>query len=368
MTNTSAMHPGFSQSYREARQRFLDAVENAGALLISERYPDSVGPDGEELAQDLAIFGDPAAEKCLLALSGTHGPEGYAGNAIQLDWIARQGNDIPAGVAVALLHGVNPWGFAYGQRTTQNDVDLNRNFVDDAARAVQADALFDEIARSMAIEEPGAAAFAAFHEKRQALIDKHGVSRYTDVLARGQYSHPQDVIYGGASREWSNQSLERLLSQHLAPVKKMGLIDWHTGLGERGELFFICFNEEPALFQKAVSWWGHRVERDAGGFDGADLPRYTGTVCQGVFGFMDHAQVVGAVIEMGTYPFGEMTDALLVENWLRSPAGRASPDRDYWLAWTEERFNPASNEWQTSVLSNGREVMDQALRGVIAWD
>jgi len=110
------------------------------------------------------------------------------------------------------------------------------------------------------------------------------------------------------------------------------------------------------------------VERDAGGFDGAELPRYMGTVCQGVFDFMACASVVGAVIEIGTYPFSQMTDALLVENWLRSPAGRASPDRAHWLAWTEEHFNPASSEWQSSVLSRGRKVMDQALQGVADWD
>jgi len=361
-------HPGFSANYALARARFLEAARDKGATIYSEIYPECGGPQGEELAQDLALFGDHKAEHWLVVLSGTHGPEGYAGSAIQLDWINRCAADIPPSLGVALLHGVNPWGYAYGQRTSQNGVDLNRNFVDQAARIQPADPLFKQIAAAMVIDTPGAEVFAGFHASTKQLIEKHGISVYADTVSRGQYHDRSAVMYGGSEREWSNITLEKLLTTHLTHARKIGLIDWHTGLGERGELFFICFNTSKELLDRAVEWWGQPVIRDAGGFSGAALPKYTGTVCQGVIGMMSKAQVVAAVIEMGTYPFQEMADALLVENWLRSPNGLNAPDRDKWMAWTAERFNPASYDWQESAIRHGGEVMAQALAGVVAWE
>ena len=63
-------------------------------------------------------------------LSGTHGPESYTGSAIQLSWLQQQEKFISSSLAVLNIHGVNPYGWAFCSRTNENNVDLNRNFVD----------------------------------------------------------------------------------------------------------------------------------------------------------------------------------------------------------------------------------------------
>ena len=41
--------------------------------------------------------------------------------------VARQ---VAGRLGVVLVHGLNPYGFAHFTRTTENNVDLNRNFID----------------------------------------------------------------------------------------------------------------------------------------------------------------------------------------------------------------------------------------------
>lgn len=357
----------FSKTYSEARRRFRAAAEQFGARLDSSVYPDQAINGQDPIAQDVALFGNPNASHWFVALSGTHGPEGFAGSAIQLDWMKRSGESVPDDVGVALVHGVNPWGFANEQRTTAGDIDLNRNFVDAEFRQSGESPIFAEIAAAMEIDRPSTQAFENFNQLREDLIKKHGRDAYVDAFARGQYSFPHSAFFGGADVDWANASLVALLKKHLRSAEKIALIDWHTGLGEYGELFFLCFNEDEELFQQAVEWWGEPVEIGARGFDNAQRPNYTGTVSQGLIAAFDKQQVVAAVIEIGTYEFSKMSDAILVENWLRSPAGQKAEDRAHWLSWTSEHFNPDDDEWRCKTVMNGRGAMDQAFYGIRSW-
>ena len=77
------MQPPFHPSYAEARAAFLDAATAAQAQLSSDEHP-LRGRDGEVLAVDVAVVGDPAAPKRLLVTSGCHGVEGYCGSGVQI--------------------------------------------------------------------------------------------------------------------------------------------------------------------------------------------------------------------------------------------------------------------------------------------
>ena len=94
----------FSATYREARQRFLDAAHRAGATADSHVHP-LKGAEGEEIGTDTALLGAADADKLFIVSSGTHGPEGFSGSACQLsllnDELARRAND--RGVGADLL-------------------------------------------------------------------------------------------------------------------------------------------------------------------------------------------------------------------------------------------------------------------------
>ena len=81
------MEGSYSETYAEARQKFLSLASARGAKLISNVHPTARGAQGEELAIDIATFGDPDAEKTLFMVSGTHGQEGFYGSALQIEFL-----------------------------------------------------------------------------------------------------------------------------------------------------------------------------------------------------------------------------------------------------------------------------------------
>src|SRR5438445_7919549 len=109
------MEGPYSETYAEARQKFLALASERGARVISRIHPTARGAQGEELAIDIATFGEPDAEKTLFLVSGTHGQEGFYGSALQIEFL--RDLKIPEGVNVIALHALNQWGFSHFSRT-----------------------------------------------------------------------------------------------------------------------------------------------------------------------------------------------------------------------------------------------------------
>ena len=135
----------FSHDYADARARLLAAC----ALLRGRHraYPNPHrGPRGEELATDIAWFGPKEAAKVLVLVSATHGVEGFCGSGAQLDWLLGPGgSELAADTALLVVHAINPHGFAWLRRVTEEGCDLNRNFVD-FAKPLPTNAGYDELA------------------------------------------------------------------------------------------------------------------------------------------------------------------------------------------------------------------------------
>eukprot|EP00954_Amorphochlora_amoebiformis_P006623 519058-Amorphochlora_amoeboformis.AAC.2 len=110
--------PPFSSSYRAARTKFLDVAREAHAKIISLELEGVRGPDGEVLTIDIAILGDHGTKdpaNVFLHSSGVHGAEGFAGSAIQIDFLRRVSRDqalvkslaAAKGTKIVLVHAVN---------------------------------------------------------------------------------------------------------------------------------------------------------------------------------------------------------------------------------------------------------------------
>lgn len=358
----------FNPSYASARAAFLLAADRAQArtdVLVNDQ---ARGPDGSTLTTDVAILGPDDAQDALLIVSGTHGPEGFVGSAAQialLDSIAVRAASLSS--RVVLVHGINPWGFAHISRTTENNVDLNRNFIDWDA-PVPDNPLYAELHPTLSPQEWNDKALAQADAERQAWIEKHGQDVFVDVTARGQYTHAQGVHYGGTQREWSNRALETIIHRHLDGVRRIALIDWHTGLGERGEPFFLCFNEPGgAGWQRACEWWGRDNIETKGGFDGSARPSYSGLLFHGVQRFAAQADVTGAVIEFGTRPRHEMRRALQIDQYLRFGKPVSDTQRALMREEVLDAFAPLSPDWKRSVLGHAIQIQAQALDGLSRW-
>jgi hypothetical protein len=125
----------FSNDWREARSKFLDAARRAGAEHRVWPHP-LTGPAGETLCADTAWLGPSDASRVLVVISGTHGVEGFCGSGPQVGLLRGDaGLALPPDTAMLSIHGINPHGWAWLRRVTEENVDLNRNWVDfDAPR------------------------------------------------------------------------------------------------------------------------------------------------------------------------------------------------------------------------------------------
>ncbi len=78
--NPTANNRFFTETYKEARQKFQTAANAVGAELTELKF---TTPKQEEYAIDVAVLkGKQDKRKVVLHISGTHGVEGHSGSAI----------------------------------------------------------------------------------------------------------------------------------------------------------------------------------------------------------------------------------------------------------------------------------------------
>jgi hypothetical protein len=357
----------YAASYGRARAKFLKAAKAAKADVSSHVHPDKQAPDGEPLAIDVACFGNRKAARQALFISGTHGQEGFSGSSVQVGWMASGGPaKLPRDVGVVLVHGLNPYGFAHSTRTTENNVDLNRNFIDRVAGSAPANPHYETLHDELKVRDWTETETARVAGVLNKFTETHGRDAMFDTLARGQYLHQDGLMYGGKDREWSNRTLETIVKDTLAGAEKVAFIDWHTGIGDYGKPFFLCFNEPgSALFAQACDWWG-KENVDGVRPHGMERPNYTGLVFNGVQRFLGNRQMCGAVIEFGTRGLG-MRRVLQLDQWLRRQTSLDLEVRAGLQADMMDAFCPFDGQWRKDTLETGLKLTDQALAGLAAW-
>jgi len=255
----------FSDSYLEARGKFIDAARGAGATVYEYRHPTLKGPDGEPLCLDMAVAGPENAERVLVAGSGTHGIEGYSGSAAQSAWLASGGiRRLPKRTAMVFFHAHNPWGFAHKARGTEENVDLNRNFVDHG-NPYPANPGYAEVHPIVTPAEWNDASIAGIFRGLDAYRQKVGEKPFSTAFNGGQYSHADGIYFGGQREQWANYAFREAVVKHVAHAKHASIIDLHTGIGPWMEHIYLCFHKEgsPAR-ERARAWWGERAVNLAG--------------------------------------------------------------------------------------------------------
>ena len=359
---SAAVH--FSQSYAEARHKFLAAVEAAGLDVESHPHP-MLGRDGEALAMDVALVGPKDAKALLIISSACHGVGGYCGSGVQTTllhdaaWRLVVQN---AGVAVLYIHALNPYGFSWWRRTTQENVDLNRNF-HDFSQPLPANPGYDEIA---ALLVP--AAWPPSPEVNAAIgryIAERGERALQEAISSGQCDHPEGLFYGGRNPTWSQVTLRHVLQQHGTRCSKLGWIDLHTGLGPsgHGERIFACRDDAAAL-QRARAWWGEDVTSI---YDGSSSSaRLSGLMWLAAYQECPQAEYTGMAMEYGTVPVMDVMTALRADQWLENHPEAGEAQRQAIKQQVRDAFYTDTDEWKERIVEQAAEVAVQAVRGLAA--
>ncbi|MGB0669972.1 MAG: M14 family metallopeptidase [Rhodospirillales bacterium] len=365
MNSLASLLP-LAQSYADARSAFRSAARDAGMTLDCETLSEP-GPDGDDLSTDWFWRGPQSAERVLVLISGTHGVEGYAGSALQTDWLqSGAAGDLPPGLGVLVIHALNAHGFAWTRRVTEEGVDLNRNFIDfDGPMPANVD--YDDLHNALVPADwfdPGRHAADA---RLYAFANQNGKRRLEDSVTAGQYSQPDGLFYGGKAPTRARRLVERLIADYaLGERASVAVLDIHTGLGPYGYGEIICDHAPGSLpARRGRDWFGPSMTEPA-----------LGTSTSGIkAGLMDYGwhralgdQGLFVTLEFGTTPSDVVIDALRGDNWLHR---RGSVD------WTQddtlrvkqamlEAFRPYRADWRDLILFRGRQVIDQAITGLLS--
>ncbi len=358
----SGASPFFAQSYAEARTLFRVAAAAAGLTVHSRPHPQR-GRDGEELALDVARQGALDAPHLLIITSGCHGLEGFCGSGIQVallhdaDWRAAAQ---AAGVAVLYVHALNPWGFSWLRRTTQENIDLNRNFVD-FSQPLAANAGYDELAPWLVPTDwpPGAA-----NEQHIAdFIARHGMGRFQEAISSGQHGHPDGLFFAGQGPSWSHQAWRQVLRDHGQAARRLAWIDLHTGLGPsgHGERIFACRDDAAAL-ARARAWWGAAVTSI---YDGSSSSaKLSGMAFGAIYDECPRAEYTGIALEYGTLPMPEVMLALRADQWLQNHPQAPDAQRQAIKRQTRDAFYTDTDDWKQKVVVQAQEAVRQAVDGL----
>jgi len=175
----------FARDYAEARRKFLAAAKTAGLKVTSFENP-ARGPAGETLHTDVIRIGSPAATRFVLTNTATHGVEGFCGSGATVGWLrSGEWKRLPRGVAMVMVHAINPHGFAWLRRVTEDNVDLNRNF-QDFGKPLPENRAYDELHPVILTERWDDAAAARRAAAFEAFRTKHGAMELQRAISGGQ--------------------------------------------------------------------------------------------------------------------------------------------------------------------------------------
>ncbi len=361
----------FAPSYREARARFVEALRPAG--FRHERYPiGQVGPTGEPLSVDVGVRRSLGAGRAIVVSSGLGGVEGYLGSAVQLallhdaTWLATAGE-----VTVVLVHALNPYGFAWGRRVNEDNVDLASSFFAEGAMRPATPEHYARAAGWLAPERAprrvdpvwahlGAARWSAAWRAHRAGDGAqealaHGGAAVEDLMTSAQYEHPTGLFFGGHRASATQAVLDEQLASWVRPAEDVLHLDLRMGVRQIGGPALIRPSggdlSPPRLVELSRRFGAGRICRadqtpgELGAWAQSLLPGVSYTFATAVFGAQRAVNLVRALrAENQAHHWG----APLADHFWAKRALR-------------EAFAPSSPTWRAKALGEGLAICRRAM-------
>jgi hypothetical protein len=355
----------FSRDYMEARSRFVEAVRNNKGDLQPFLHGWH-GPDGGDLSAEVAWFG-PADARCVfVTISGTHGVEGFFGSAVQTAWVERREFELlPRDTAALLIHAINPYGFAWLRRANEDNVDLNRNWID-FSQPLPVNPSYDELSDDLCPPDWSAETQNETGARITRWIGKHGREAFQQAVSGGQWQHPKGLFYGGTSPSWSRETMTEILRTRLVKARRVVIVDFHTGLGPNGcaEPIIHRRRDDPG-FNRSRSWIGAAATSLYGG--GSISSEVQGDGLSAIPGLLPEAVVDAISLECGVRPINEVSQGLRADAWLHAYGSPLSPEAAPLKALIRNAFHSDDPVWQGMALGQGLAAGRAAVAGLAAW-
>ena len=354
----------FHDTYDECRSEFLKSIEAlADDFDGMEKGKFSIP---SEIDNDLSldwcyIPAQKKKEKLLIINSGLHGIEGYTGSALQVMFIEKiLKQKLPDNMGVLFLHSLNPYGFKYHRKVTENNVDLNRN-------CVLGDQMFDiknegfgELTDLLMPSKP--VNLSNLRNQFFYLIAIYKIIRESMPVLRqaalqGQYEYEKGFYYGGQAYEPQIDSLKPFLIGLIDDYKMLLNVDLHTAYGERGTMHLFIDKPEDEKVLKGVETIFEDEKIDWG--SSGDFYTINGEYIVWVNSLVPEVLCMPMLFEFGTLDsqetFGSLKSMqiMIIENQGAHYGYKNNKNELKAKKLFDEMYYPSSPVWKSKVIYDG---------------
>jgi hypothetical protein len=359
----------FSPDYATSRQRFREAAGRIDWTI--EAFPiGQIGPYGEELTIDVAISPAAGASRAMVVSSGLHGVEGHFGSAVQLALLAGElvGQIVAAGIRAVLVHGLNPYGFAWSRRTNEDNIDLNRNFLLDGEPFTGGPPKYEALNGLLNPQKPPAV-FDVFYFRAMHALARDGMPAVKQAVAGGQYEFPMGLFFGGKGHSRTLEALQDFLPRSLEGCHDVVHLDLHTGLGRwRSWKLLVDYPLSRHQRSRVIRWFGQTSFEEniiAGASRGGRKVAYEtrGSIGRWLIAQYRKREYLALGAEFGTYGPLRVLAGLRAENqahhWSAPDdvATRRAKKR------LRELFCPSNASWRSDALKHGLALIEAVVNG-----
>jgi len=362
----------FNDSYEHARQAF-----RAESNKLKQQNPETAVfsiPVKSNIDTNLTIDfcfipAKAQTDKLLILSSGVHGAEGYVGSGVQLFFMDKYLNtELLNETSVLLIHSVNPFGFKYSRRVTENNIDLNRNSDIDLklyeTKNTGYEKVYDLI-NPKGFVETESMANKFFFAKAIKEIAKKTMPVLRQAVLQGQYSFPEGLYYGGNNFEPQIKDLAPIIDTICLPYKTILAIDLHTGYGARGKLhLFPNPVDEDLKKQMETIFKGFQIDwGDSGDFYTitGDFVSYIGKINKNKtfipmtfeYGTMDSQTTMGSL---------KSIHIMILENQGQQYGYATDKDSLKVKKDIVEMYYPSSEAWRSNVIDETKKLFDSSLK------
>lgn len=312
--------------------------------------------------------------------SGIHGVETYAGSFLQQIFLKDYFKKYwKAGHSILLVHAYNSWGFLNHRRFAESGVDLNRNH--DTTRDIfktkneKYKYIRKYLLREGKVNHPTLALWSIggeflFANIKEKILGDFSTDDFREALGNGQYQFPKEVGFGGQEFEpqvlWAQKRLPKIFRNY----KKILVLDFHTGLGEKGHLHLITSGRESKqetakileLFSQGIKDKSYEVNTgDSEGFyyTNGDYLAFTRKI-------NPDARIITLAAEFGTMGLSlpgqiQTITRLVLENQGYWQGYGSDSAKEKTQTYILDLFAPNDDDWWKSIEQNGRALFDESL-------
>lgn len=352
------------RDYFDSRKRFTETAQHLikrasnhrnVSLQLDRHSITAEGPTGEQLSVDVLASMSSQDSHCIVVCSGLHGVEGFIGASLQLHLLKTLCNATPfPNTSVVLIHAANPYGFAHLRRVDENNVDLNRNFIDFHATRPHSHKGYAALNPIInASKTPGFVSECSYWPQAiKHIVRNGGLKALAAPIAQGQYDFPKGLFFGGERVSESTQLLQTLVLKHTKHCERVSIIDVHTGLGNRGSTSFICNTNQVAPEERKThlsTVLGQSVVLDD---DAGNAYAATGTFASWCAHALEEKSYLYVCNEIGTVNPISLFSALRRENQAHHWCASHSPKFTKTKQSLKSVFSPSSLTWRSAALES----------------